>query len=1353
MAKKQPKNLHERVRSTSKGASSSNSMKNQITNYKTRLKSIKSIGVDEKAPVDDRNWLEKLLNLDQNQGFFKDFFELIGRPQQTLFTGINKAMTGGNFFEGLWEGFSGNEHTYGKDLLETMGMESEDGKLDMADVLGFTLDVVADPMDLALIPLTGGTNIAANAAVEGTQSAVNTAKAVKAVDKTGDALGAINKASKTLDAVKDAKKFISPNQAIFKGIGKGVKATAKGADNVITKILANSDAKVLKNAQELVNKGITDLPVNELLRQAGKTYSKVDNYNALKKLAKDTVNPSKWVNGFANKVREAVSKSDRATRLAAKKVEILANNTAEFVQKYAAEQGITNADEIQRLADNLSANIFRTIEASQDTAIDGVNFIKNLSTKSDVFTGTDESIDALRKVLDDYKLKYQFTKDGIKINKVNGSFNTLKTNKKFLDDIASLDLQKKVEILPEMQEAINTTQELIENNDDFRKLFKQHEEIYPEIGKIFKEETGVGLDVITNKKGYEPHIETPEYANAKEAARVLKGTKGLPGTNLQKSFSSKKYSIADTANAEQAARVQEGIKRTTEQLKKLKSTTYRKELAEKEARVNALFTKSGITKTKYAEKILKQEDKIAKLKSNIANSKDVVNDISNKLSDDIIKKMYDIKDKTLTKNVASSISDYNKNMRDYNNLLSKLDNPNLTEEAFEEITKKSENIYKQIVKNKVRMDTHITRISNYVDNETLKALQRANNSILKTQKVTKLGAKWETNLGMSTEKINILTQAMDDQMARLNNQIQRAVNDYDALVGMGKKAFDENKLKRIAGLEKQLSIYQEQIGRQKLIVDQFEGLEGFLKKADKWTAATQKYNTAVVEGMLNNPDYIVKASDVTKIPMGFVQIDSNKFTKNLNTIKDVLPDQADAIGQLIKTYQGETVYADKAFANLLNIVGKTSDETAPLVKLLDAMNTTFKKWSTATFGFQMRNFSGATTNMWLSGMPATKMPKYIRKSVELLNNSETLLTKVATEGFDALTDAEKASYKLLEEFHNAGFDRMGSEIRDIAEIKEALSGALTKKNLVNDYLKFHMKLNEDMDKYMRMTLFTYAKENPKYLANLGMNDAIEAVRYALFDPANLTDFEKTYLKKIIPFYTFTKQNLYFQMSNLMKNTPKYSRLVKGFNSIYNNLDEDEFYQYQKDNMQLPLPWTDDEGNRLFLKLNLPLADLFEFTEKPLQKVVSSTAPWIKTPIELVTGVNTFTGQPLYSNAVSGLVEALGGQYPQGIKSATQAAEVILTNMGLSNITTNMLKKAAKVIETIKGDATPMELWAEIARSIFQNTNQEKVANSRLYEEMEAYSNYINQLKQQGIEVPTLNEIKLNKLKNKRALYK
>ena len=83
----------------------------------------------------------------------------------------------------------------------------------------------------------------------------------------------------------------------------------------------------------------------------------------------------------------------------------------------------------------------------------------------------------------------------------------------------------------------------------------------------------------------------------------------------------------------------------------------------------------------------------------------------------------------------------------------------------------------------------------------------------------------------------------------------------------------------------------------------------------------------------------------------------------------------------------------------------------------------------------------------------------------------------------------------------------------------------------------------------------------------------------------------------------------------------------------------------------------------------------------------------------------------------------------------------------------------QVIENYNGDASQSELWSEIFRSILQNTNQEKVENSKLYEELEAYQNAIKELKNQGIDVPTINEmnkannIKLNNLKRKRAIYR
>ena len=1323
MANKKPKTLQEILRSTTKGASSSNSMRNQVSNYKTRLK---SMGIDEDAPVDDRNWLEKLLNLDQNQGFFKDFFELIGRPQQALFTGINEAATGGKFFEGVKEGFLGNEHTYGKDLLETMGMETEDGKWDMADILGFALEVFADPMD---IPIIGAAN--------------KVRKATKAADAVDDTLGIINKASKAANKTK----LISPNQAIFKKIGKGIKTTAKGADNVITKILSSADDKVLKRAA--IRSQESGEAISDILKQGGKTYTKLENYNALKKLAKDNSNPSKWINSLASKKRKAVAKSEIASDIAYKKLGNLINKTNDFSRKLMNAVNITDPDEVQKFSKGISEGMFRAIEASQDTAIDGVNFIKNLSTKSNVFRGTNESIDALKRVLDNYEFKYQITKDGLKINKFNGGYNAFKTNKKFLKDIAGLKLNKKLTISPESQKIIDGVNNLAKSNADFANLYKAYKEAYPEVGQVYKEYTGVRMDRITSRPGMVSHIRTPEYAAATEAAKKVPTTKGGYGTNVQKTFASKKYPIAETANIEYADDVNKAVQELPKRIQALKDTNYEGKLEEIENKLNTLFAKTGVTQDKYASKILKKEGKLEKLKQNITNTKNIVTEVSNSLTSDITKKMNNVKDKALTRNMAMSVADYSRDISEYNNLLKKL----YADPGNEKISKSLESVSKKIVKNKARMDVNITRLEAYVDDETLKLIKKANASILKTEKTSKLGKKWEDALNMTTEDINVLTQAMDDHMARIQKQIQKTTNEYDALLGKGEKIFEAEKLEKIATLEKQLSFYQEQVGREKLIIDFNESLNGFIKKADEWTAITQTYNMAAADGMLHNPDFIVKSSDVNKVPLGFTQVDSNKFVKNLNAIKEVLPEQRKTINKIIKEYKGQPVYMDKQMANLLNLAGHSKSELQPLLNIIDGLNNTFKTWSVASPGFLIRNGTGSLTNMWLSGMPATKMKKYFNKANSILNDADVLLEKVALEGIDALSDTEKATYNLLIEFREAGFYRIGSKVHDVENLKDILNGKIKNKNLINDYLKWNLEQNERMDMRMRMALFTYAKENPKYISNLGLEDAASAVRYALFDPANLTSFEQNWLKRIIPFYTFTKQNLYFQMTNMMKNTPKYNRLLKGFDAMYRNLDEDEFYQYQKDAMQLPLPWTDDNGNRLFMKLNLPVSDLFEFTDNPVQRIIASTTPLIKAPVELATGVNTFTGQPLYSNAISGLVEALGGQYPQGIKSATQAAEVILTNMGLSNITTNMIKKVAKVIETIKGDATPMELWAEIARSVFQNTNQEKVANSKLYEEMEAYSNYISQLKQQGIEVPTLNEIKLNKLKNKRALYK
>ena len=287
----------------------------------------------------------------------------------------------------------------------------------------------------------------------------------------------------------------------------------------------------------------------------------------------------------------------------------------------------------------------------------------------------------------------------------------------------------------------------------------------------------------------------------------------------------------------------------------------------------------------------------------------------------------------------------------------------------------------------------------------------------------------------------------------------------------------------------------------------------------------------------------------------------------------------------------------------------------------------------------------------------------------------------------------------------------------------------------------------------------YAKENPQYIKNLGRKTAIDAVRYALFDPSNISDFERNVMKRAIPFYTFTKQNLMFQADNLMRNAPKYNKLYKFIRDSYNDLGEDSYYQYQKDSMQIPLPFQDSDGNQLFIKTNLPLSDLGEYLENPLQRVVSSTTPIIRTPFEMVTGVNTFTGEKLNYNTVNKLANTLGIALPKGVQNTASLAEQILNGLGLQNVSSNLVKKLTTILENSQGDATTQQLWSQIFSSILQTTNQENVALNNVYNDLELYQNEVSRLKKQGIDIPTIREIttsnklKVNNLNKKRASSK
>jgi hypothetical protein len=143
--------------------------------------------------------------------------------------------------------------------------------------------------------------------------------------------------------------------------------------------------------------------------------------------------------------------------------------------------------------------------------------------------------------------------------------------------------------------------------------------------------------------------------------------------------------------------------------------------------------------------------------------------------------------------------------------------------------------------------------------------------------------------------------------------------------------------------------------------------------------------------------------------------------------------------------------------------------------------------------------------------------------------------------------------------------------------------------------------------------------------------AAQKVREALFDYSSLTPFEKDYMKRLIPFYTFFKNNLVFQAKNITKNPQQYSKMLRAYKYWGENIADikvEDLPEYMSGNMWLPIPINVDANDTekiLFLKANLPAADFAEFVENPIKKGLSGVTVPIKLLWELGSERELFTG--------------------------------------------------------------------------------------------------------------------------------
>lgn len=1208
------------AKSASSSTSKQGSLQTKIDNLSTRME---AAGVDTSKAKDSRNAVEKFLGLPENQNVVFDIFELLGRPQQALFGAINASQKGEDAGAAAWSNFKGDTQTNFKDILTEAGMSDRKGKLDLVDVLGFTGDVLLDPLDLALVPVTGGASVAA----KGVDAGVDTARVV---DKATDAARAIKAADKATDAAKAGVKFKSVNDLLFEGAGKAIKKGAKGLDTGIEATLKALDksqgieyANVGAKSAANLGKNLTKEGAEKLAKELGKNVKDITKNSVVGKLEtyKD--------------IKDQISKAFSTAASIPKNIKnTLRKNNADSVRA---------ANELKPLYEKLGKDI-------ADYATDVVNDSEKLKYYIDngIVKATDSVDDMIKKIADT-------------------------TDKDLLDIKEKMFLKRETTMNDIIKEAKNKKLTYADAGDE---IIGKLNAIGDDVSKAGR---GLDMSVSVDKDGL---VKLGEgwYMVHNPSSKQYKAISNKFGKEIADEISG--LSLDGNKLAEQVTKVgnyrPEDIERLDKLMAKYNKDTRFHELYKQ---TDNIFNKANdVIDKNFGTKLVERYGKDNKGYVRHGYNVDTINQFKD-LDLDFVDEYGRVK----TKGNARILNDrkYNMSVLEANNM-------------FEDTIRKS-------------MDTLNSKQKQAVE------------------KLLKDGGLFTTTLtGSFTNYLENIPKLAKDNKTLNSVLVDATFGNY----------------KELKGIDKELKA---------------------AKKAGD-SSLVEKLTAQKIDKLNNSNMKILTKSDAA-IPRGFKQLEKGEVEKLVNKVEQISSelgiDEMKDIAKYIKN-NGDKLAINKDVIRLIEI-GTNKNDVKGLTRLYDKYMNFFKKNKVLSPTFQINNLLGNSSNMFLAGINPTKQAQLFPEALNIMNKSDDLMRKAANN--IPLTAKEKDMLKIWNEFIDAGFgDPKSLTAMDLADMPDGLrkyfTGEKEIKN-VKDFIKdglpyLNNKMNNTMDTMARLATFIEGSRNAKFLDKLGVEDAGEAVRKILFDPQDLTDFERNTMKRIMPFYTFTKKNLAFQLDNLSKNASQYSRLIKGYKGLLDaatDENSDNVASWMKDNLYIPIPGIGKDGSYTVLRGSMPFGNLIDTIEHPLSNTVNLVSPLAKMPFELVTNRNSFTGND---------IEKFPGQMSTNIPGLTKMQEYLLGGTTGLDVPLKTANRAYQGIQqTMSGEGNPLSALGN-AFTMEGNVDTDRI--NRMYDQLDRLETMMKQYEQQGYEFSTMAELKqankntsvdaitakLNKLKGMRA---
>ena len=297
------------------------------------------------------------------------------------------------------------------------------------------------------------------------------------------------------------------------------------------------------------------------------------------------------------------------------------------------------------------------------------------------------------------------------------------------------------------------------------------------------------------------------------------------------------------------------------------------------------------------------------------------------------------------------------------------------------------------------------------------------------------------------------------------------------------------------------------------------------------------------------------------------------------------------------------------------------DELPSVFRAFDKLTTLFKKWAIASPGFISRNMFGGFFNNYLGGVDAGRYTEFLRADYQFWKARRGGVP--IDKAFDAIKDPTvRKGYRML---HDSGVLAETDQVMDAVYGMNRALGRGTSRG-VNDigvlsdnpFTRAVYKGNHRAERVLRGAagLDAAIKSN-------SLDQVYETVFKLHFNYADLNRFEVNVMKRISPFYAWTRFNLPLQMEMILRNPKAYSH----YNIFAHNINaasdpEDIVPSWMRDRMAIRLPFSTDGGN-MYVLPDLPLNSLQLIGN--LDELGGQINPVIKTPIEMALDRKLYFG--------------------------------------------------------------------------------------------------------------------------------